>query len=438
MLQTSLFDLENRYASLSEAGDPLERLDAVIDWEIFRPILARIDEKARKSAAGRKPICRVLMFKLLILQRLHNLSDERLQFQVTDRLSFMRFLGLDLAADVHDARTVWAFRESLKRHNLSEPLFARLNQALADLGVELKSGQIIDATFVPVPIQRNGREDNEIIKADAVPIEWNKSPAKRAHKDTDARWTKKGGQNHYGYKNHVNVDKGTKLVTAYATTSASVHDSQMFEAVLRTADVGGKTVWADSAYRCEAQEQRLLNSEHDSQIHERAYKDRPLSEAPEADNKHKSRTRVRVEHVFAAMENEMGGIFLRSIGIARAALGVALMNLAYNLKRIETLIRMKVFKFTAQGFVDAVQGSGAKLSMDGKGAWRDNVFVERIWRSVKYERVYLRAYVSVREACADIAQYIDWYNCERPHSSHDGYTPEQVHLAGLPALPKAT
>jgi putative transposase len=70
--------------------------------------------------------------------------------------------------------------------------------------------------------------------------------------------------------------------------------------------------------------------------------------------------------------------------------------------------------------------------MDGRGAWRDNVFVERVWRSVKYERVYLRAYASVREARADIGQYIDWYNRERPHSSQDGNTPEQAYLAGLP------
>lgn len=345
MHQTGLFDLENRYASLSEAGDPLERLNAVMDWEIFRPILERIDVKKRKSAAGRKALCRVLMFKLLILQRLHNLSDERLQFQVTDRLSFMRFLGLDLACDVPDARTVWAFRESLKTHQLVEPLFERLNQALADLGVELKSGQIIDATFVPVPIQRNSREDNALIKTDAVPLEWGKSPAKLAHKDTDARWTKKGGQNHYGFKNHLNIDKDTKLVTAHTTTAAHVHDSQAFETVLRDACTGGKEVWADSAYRSEDQEQRLLESQHTSRISERAYKGKPLTEAQEADNQRKAKTRVRVEHVFAAMENEMGGIFLRSIGMARAAVGVGLMNLTYNIKRVETLIRLKVFKF---------------------------------------------------------------------------------------------
>jgi len=344
-MQSSLFDLENRYASLSEAGDPLQRLDAAIDWGIFRPILVRIDVKERKSAAGRKPTCRILMFKMLILQRLHNLSDERLQFQVTDRLSFMRFLGLELSGDVPDARTVWAFRELLKEHRLVEPLFARLNQALADLGVELKSGQIIDATFVPVPIQRNGREDNALIKQEAVPIDWAKTPAKRAQKDIDARWTKKGGQSHYGYKNHINIDRATKLITAHATTPAHIHDSQVLEAVLRSEDEGGKEVWADSAYRSDEQEQSLAGSRHTSQIHERAYRNKQLTEAQELSNTEKSRVRARVEHVFGAMENDMGGIFVRSIGAARAAVGVGLINLTYNLKRVETLIRLKVFSF---------------------------------------------------------------------------------------------
>ena len=94
-------------------------------------------------------------------------------------------------------------------------------------------------------------------------------------------------------------------------------------------------------------------------------------------------------------------------------------------------------QFTAQDFVDAVLNHGVKLSMDGRGAWRDNVFVERVWRSVKYERVYLRAYASVRVARQDIAQYIDWYNTDRGHSSLDGKTPEQVWLSGLPPVTEA-
>ena len=344
-MQNSLFDLENRYASLSKTGDPLERLNAIIDWEIFRPILERMDKKERRSNAGRKPTCRILMFKMLILQRLNGLSDERLQYQVTDRLSFMRFLGVELAGNVPDARTVWAFREALKEHQLADALFERLNLALAELGIELKSGQIIDATFVPVPIQRNGRENNAIIKAGAVPIEWGQDteqPNKLAHKDTDARWTKKGGQNHYGYKNHINIDKDTKLITGHACTDASVHDSKVLQTVLRDEGVGGKQVWADSAYRSEEQEQSLHSSEHTSQINERAYRGKPLTETQEISNKAKSRVRARVEHVFGHMENSMGGIFVRTIGIARAKVNVTLMNLTYNLSRVEVLIRNKV------------------------------------------------------------------------------------------------
>ncbi len=162
-MQNSLFDLGNRYASLSKTEDPQERLNTIIDWAIFRSILEHIDAKERKSKAGRKPICRILMFKMLILQRLHGLSDERLQYQVTDRLSFMQFLGVELAGNVPDARTVWAFRESLKEHKLAEVLFERLNQALSEMGIELKSHQIIDATFVPVPIRRNGRDNSLLL-----------------------------------------------------------------------------------------------------------------------------------------------------------------------------------------------------------------------------------------------------------------------------------
>ncbi len=84
-----------------------------------------------------------------------------------------------------------------------------------------------------------------------------------------------------------------------------------------------------------------------------------------------------------------------------------------------------------------VLARGCKLSMDGRGAWRDNVFVERLWRSVKYERVYLKAYDSVSAARADIADYFHWYNRDRPHSSLDDVTPEQAYLRLLPQLAKA-
>jgi len=91
-------------------------------------------------------------------------------------------------------------------------------------------------------------------------------------------------------------------------------------------------------------------------------------------------------------------------------------------------------QFTAEEFTRVVLDAGCKLSMDGRGAWRDNVFVERLWRSVKYERVYLKAYDSVSAAKADIADYFVWYNTQRPHSKIDRMTPDEAYFAGLPAL----
>jgi IS5 family transposase len=372
-MQPSFFDLDNRYAQLSKLRDPLERLSAVIDWELFRPIIERMDNKARKSAAGRKPTDRVLMFKVLILQRLHNLADERLEFQIKDRLSFMRFLGLELAGTVPDARTVWAFREELKEHQLIDALFDAFNAQLLRLGVAMKSGQIIDATFVPVPVQRNSRDENNQIKQgptdangqDNTPVEW-ADPSKYtasqikhrpAHKDLDARWAKKNGQSHYGYKDHINIDDDTKLITQWVATDASVHDSQAIEAVLRPADQGGANVHADSAYRSQEIEALLVEKKLTSHIHERAYKDTPLTEQQNAANKVKSKRRARVEHVFGHMQTVMGGMLIRSMGMARAHVAIGLMNLTYNIMRIECLIRNQKIKPNRIGKIGASCGA---------------------------------------------------------------------------------
>ena len=187
--QPGFFDIAERTGKLTEMGDPLVGLNAQIKWEAFRTGLNRVHEKERKSNAGAKPIDVVLMFKVLVLQQLNNLSDERIEYQIRDRLSFMRFLGLELEDRVPDAKTVWLFRERLKELKLLDALFAQFHEQLASHGYVARNGQMVDATFVEVPRQRNNREENALIKEDAVPIEWGKSTHKLAQKDTDARWT---------------------------------------------------------------------------------------------------------------------------------------------------------------------------------------------------------------------------------------------------------
>ena len=347
-----LFDADERLTKLTVLGDPLVELNKMIDWEAFRGDIDNAREKAReharKSAAGAKPIDAVLMFKTMVLQQLNNLSDDRIEYQIRDRLSFMRFLGLNLEDRVPDAKTIWLFRETLKQQGVGEGLFKRFDEQLAARGLIAKGGQMIDATFVEVPKSRNSREDNAKLKAGEIPQDWQKvDPATvnmRRQKDTDARWTKKNQETHFGYKNHINADAKNKLIRAYAVTAASVHDSQVFDELLdHTTDDEGKkrAAYADSAYRSKEQEERLQANEIESQVCEKGTRGKPLTEEQKASNRQKSKTRVRVEHVFGA-QAQMGGHVVRTIGMARARVKIAIMNLAYNMRRFVLLCRGEI------------------------------------------------------------------------------------------------
>ena len=347
-----LFDVDERHAKLTLLGDPLVELKKMIDWEAFRSDIEKAREKARgrkcKNAAGAKPIDAVLMFKTVVLQQLNNLSDDRIEYQIRDRLSFMRFLGLNLEDRIPDAKTVWLFRETLKQAELGEVLFKRFHEQLAAKGLAAKGGQMVDATFIEVPKSRNSREDNAKLKAGEIPEDWKKEDAatvnKVRQKDTDARWTKKNQETHFGFKNHVNVDAEHKMIREFEVTAASVHDSQVFDELLdQGKDENGnkRAVFADSAYRSKEQEARLEAAGIESQVCEKGSRGHPLTEQQKAANHQKSKTRSRIEHVFGA-QAQMGGHLVRTIGIARARVKIALMNLAYNMRRYVLLCKRAI------------------------------------------------------------------------------------------------
>jgi len=329
-MQPGFFDADNRLAQLSKLGDPLELFSCTIPWNEFSAPLRRVHAKERKSNAGRKPFDPLLMFKVLVIQTYYNLSDDQVEYQIRDRLSFMRFLGLKIEDAVPDAKTVWAFRERLKALDLIDPLFVRFDDVLTAHGYEARKGQIIDASIVKAPVQRNRREDNEKIKRGEVPADW--SETKRRQKDTDARWTKKHAKSYYGYKNHISVDAEHKLIRTALTTPANVHDSQAFDAVLDF-DNADPQVWADSAYRSEDTEQVLAEAGFESHIHEKGQSNAPLRAEQNERNRGRSKIRARVEHIFGSQHHEQGGKFVRTIGLARAAVKIGLMNLVYNFRR---------------------------------------------------------------------------------------------------------
>jgi transposase, IS5 family len=259
MGQFSFFDAEKRLAAISAKGDPLEMIDRVVPFESFRAeieavVLTPAEEK--KSNAGRKPIDVIVMFRMLVLQSLYNLSDEQVEYQVRDRLSFTRFLRLGFEDSVPDGTTLWLLRETLAKAGLIERLFERFGQHLEAKGYIARGGQMVDATIVPVPKQRNSREENETVKAGKTPEIWETNPAKIRQKDKDARWTKKHGKSFFGYKNHVNADARHKLIRQYAVTDASVHDSRKFEGLVNQTNTSAN-VYADSAYRSAETEAKL-------------------------------------------------------------------------------------------------------------------------------------------------------------------------------------
>ncbi|OEJ69524.1 IS5 family transposase [Magnetovibrio blakemorei] len=342
MSQLGFFDIANRYAGLDAKNDPLVKIDAVVPWENFRPRLEaawRKPPEARKSSAGRKPLDAVMMFKAIVLCSLYNLSDDQVEYQIRDRLSFMRFLGLGLEGKVPDAKTVWLYRDQLAEVGVIETLFADFDDYLKNHGYLAMGGQIIDASIVSVPTQHNSRDENTTIKAGEIPEDWASKPAKRCQKDVEARWTKKHGKSHYGYKNHINVDRRYKLVRRYHVTDASVHDSQVVEVIL-DANNTASDVWADSAYRSAKIEDMLAGKGLTSRIHRKGRRNKPLTKREEQGNNTRSKVRVRVEHIFGAQSNDMGGTLVRSIGLVRAKARIGLKNLSYNMRRLVQLERL--------------------------------------------------------------------------------------------------
>lgn len=334
----SLFDEEYRLEKISKQRDPLEILKRHVDFELFRKPLDKHFRPQEKDLlkGGRPWFDYVLMFKILILQRYYNISDDATEYAILDRLSFMRFLGLRLSDRVPDAKTIWNFRNNIANGGLVEELFTKLDSELNKRGVIAHDGKMADASFVEVPRQRNTREENMQLKKGEIPEEWKDKPNKLRQKDIDASWTQHNGQNYFGYKDHVKADTETKLITAYEVTPANVHDSNVLEQLLDKKD-RHQYFYADSAYRSKKIENKLKKKKIKSKIHEKGYRGNPLTEKQKKRNRKKSKVRARVEHIFGFMENSMNGMYIRCRDFTRASATIGLMNITYNLFRITQL-----------------------------------------------------------------------------------------------------
>jgi IS5 family transposase len=330
------FDIENVLAKLDKKGDFLVSLNETIEWERFRPILSRIRKVHRKSKAGRKPYDELLMFKILILQSLYNMSDEKTEVMILDRLSFRRFLGVGFSDNVPDATTIWLFRDVATRMGLIKRLFREFDLQLTGKGLCAKQGSMIDASMVQAPRQKIDKEEKKELEETGKVEEWNEPKSRQ--KDVDADWTKKNDKSYFGYKNHICVDVENKFIRKYEVSKASLHDSQMTRKLLDYTNSSGK-VYADSAYMSKKTLSFLDSMGFISKICRKGTCVKPLTKLEHRGNKTKSKIRARVEHVFGMQKMMAGDLILRSIGIVRATAKIGLRNLAYNMRRLVTILK---------------------------------------------------------------------------------------------------
>ncbi|WP_373878256.1 MULTISPECIES: IS5 family transposase [Azotobacter] len=332
----SLFADQEREAKLDSLGDPLALLDKHVDFVALAAEIDRRVPRPSRAKGGRPPYPTELMTRLLVLQQLFNLSDEQMEFQLLDRMSFQRFAGVKHTGRVPDRNTIWCFRERLVKANVEHQIFAEVQLQLQAQGFQAREGQIIDASIVRAPTQHNTADEQAVVKERAIPVEW--SPAKRRQKDVEARWTKKHGKSYFGYKLSVSVDRRHKLIRCVRVSDASEADTLHLVDVLDRGN-SSRDFWADRGYHDKPRERWLKLIGWRPHIQRKGQAGKPIHERSKARNKRLASPRARVEHVFASL-TQMGGKVVRSIGLARAEFSLVVKSAVYNLKRMSSLLEM--------------------------------------------------------------------------------------------------
>lgn len=357
--QRGLFDDELTAEKLKTKGKGklLTGLSRAIDFEYFRQPLEDALRKPRLTNAGAKAYAPLMMFKILVLQRVYNLSDEDTEYQILDRISFRDFLGLASGDRVPDQNTIRNFREKLVELKQFDVLFDHFYAYIEAKGLIMEEGIIVDGSFMEVPRQHNTREENAIIKAGEGHTLWNpdendsprekqRKANKKRQKDTDARYTKKGNKTYYGYEVHDKIDAGSKFIKKRVVTHAAVHDSKMVSRLVNEKD-RGQPGYFDSAYIGPRVRRALYKYGIRACVVKHKTKGKELSKNQKTRNKRYSKTRARVEHVFGFCEQSLHGMGSRLIGMARNEAYGQFSALVYNLCRYEQVTRIEHKKVAA-------------------------------------------------------------------------------------------
>ncbi len=336
-----MFDGDLLLERIASSDHVLWRINELVEWERFRPILDRVFTVVPKRPGGRPSYDRMMMFKIMVLKHLYNIPDGKMEQRLIGDLYFRVFLGLTLADPTPDEKTIWLYQDRLCQEGVILELFDAFDAQLQSHGMVAREGRIVDATIVPVPVQHISKDDRETLDRGETPKKWQQNPSIARQRDTDAAWTKKHKKSYFGYKNHVKMDGNTKMIRTFEVTPANIHDSQTMGILLNTEDDAGQELYADAAYVGAPIRTLLRQNKMKDRRHRKAAPNNPLGPYQKRQNKLKSKIRARVEHVFGAMKMKMGDIRIRSIGVIRATFVIGMRNILYNMCRVDSLHRMQ-------------------------------------------------------------------------------------------------
>lgn len=289
--QLSLLDqLASQSGQISRSTKRLQAIGKWIGWQPLYEIGRRIDKTGPQGGQPRTPAH--WMIRGLFLKHLYQLSDPQLEDQLIDRLSFRRFVGLPLEERVPDFTTFWRFQEALAQEGLVDELFEEINRQLDDQGLLLKQGTVVDATII-------NSSNRPLSNEKRMSLEKEPSP----QIDTDANATCKGGTWYFGYKGHIGMDAGSKLIRQVHFTPASTHDSQALAELISDDE---RSLFGDKAYSNDSVKHQARQSGWYYGILDKAKKGHPLSTSQKKRNKRHRRVRRQVEHAFAAIKDRYG------------------------------------------------------------------------------------------------------------------------------------
>lgn len=293
----------------------LERIARAFDWSAVERLVAEV----YSAKSGRPSWPPLLMVKALLLQQWYGLSDPGLEEALGDRLSFRRFVGLQLDEGSPDHSTLSRFRKALRERGLDKRLFAEIERQLGEKGLLVRSGTLMDATLVEADVKKPGGRSGS-----------------RSPTDPDADWKRKGGKSVLGYQAHLGVDQGSGLIRRAELTPAKVNESQVADRLICGDE---RAVYADRAYEHKGRRARLKAAGVKDRIMHRSHKHQAALPRWQAHrNRLISPIRAAVERTFGTLKRTYGYRRVRYRSLAANRLQLLLLCIAFNLRRADTLL----------------------------------------------------------------------------------------------------